>query len=65
MPDLTTMQTDELLDEFDQYMQQPAVAAIIAELKFRIIKESDTDDIQYQSVYAWRRGLRPDRAPRV
>lgn len=65
MPDLTAMTTDELLSEFDQYMQQPEVTDIINELKERVIKQSDSDDIQYNSVYAWRSGLRPEHAPRV
>jgi hypothetical protein len=40
MEQLTTV---ELLAEFDQYMQQSEVAAIIAELKARVIKENDSD----------------------
>lgn len=65
MPDLTAMHTDELLSELDQYMLQQEVADVIEELKFRVIKENDSDDIEYQSIYAWRRGLRPLHAPRV
>lgn len=65
MPDLTTMDTNELLTEFDQYMQQQEVTDIINELKARVIKENDSDDIQYNSVYAWRGAIRPKNRPLV
>lgn len=65
MPDLTALDTPDLLNEFDQYAQQQEVAAIIAELKARVIKENDSDDIAYNSVYAWRGAVRPKTRPLV
>lgn len=60
MADLTGLRTDELLNEFDQYLVQQEVADIIAELKARVIKPNDPDGDE-----AHNRGVRPFHAPHV
>lgn len=59
MPNLKHLTTMQLLAEFDQYMLQQEVAAIVTELKEREIKENDEDDTPQH-----RGGIRPEQAPR-
>lgn len=69
MPDVATMETNDLYAEVYNWMAANPLtqyqSEVIEELSGRIVKENDPDDIQTNGQNTLRNGIRPYRTPRV